>query len=242
MTPEWAFQALWFGAGIGGTGAVWYFLSQRDYHTALWVGFATIVVVCFTIALHIRNDLLHREATAPALAAVPAQITPTRAADSSLQPAAPVEQSSAPEIDRPVPEQPVPESAPKPPNTTGAALGEPSQTLPAPPEAVPQAEPRGLSALQCETLATLLQRGRASLNKLVAERASDAARAEASSIQNEIRDWLGQNLGVAYAEAFMSAEPAQLVPSNYPYRYGGIYQHMRGRLTYLTSVVGQFCR
>lgn len=63
MTPDWAFQFLWFSAGIGGTGAVWYFLSQRAYHSALWIGFATVVIVCFTVALHIRNDLLKREST-----------------------------------------------------------------------------------------------------------------------------------------------------------------------------------
>lgn len=64
MTPEWTLQVLWFGAGIGGTGALWYFLSQRDYHTALWTGFGTLVVMLLATALHIRNDLLKREQNA----------------------------------------------------------------------------------------------------------------------------------------------------------------------------------
>jgi hypothetical protein len=61
MTPDWLFQVMWFGAGVGGTGAVWYFLSQRSYHAALWTGFTTVVVVLLAITLHIRNDLLRGE-------------------------------------------------------------------------------------------------------------------------------------------------------------------------------------
>lgn len=60
-TPDWAFQTLWFTAGIGGTGAVWFFLSRGQSHHALWTGLATAVLVCFVVALHIRNDLLRRE-------------------------------------------------------------------------------------------------------------------------------------------------------------------------------------
>lgn len=61
MTPEWLLQVIWYGAGVGGTGAIWYFLSQKSYHTALWTGFTTVVVVLLAVALHIRNDLLRRE-------------------------------------------------------------------------------------------------------------------------------------------------------------------------------------
>jgi hypothetical protein len=60
-TPDWAFQALWFTAGIGGTGAVWFFLSRGQSHEALWTGFSTAVLVCFVVALHIRNDLLRKD-------------------------------------------------------------------------------------------------------------------------------------------------------------------------------------
>jgi hypothetical protein len=61
MTPSWVFQAMWFGAGVGGSGAIWYFLSQRNHHAALWTGFATAVVVLLTITLHLRNNLLRSE-------------------------------------------------------------------------------------------------------------------------------------------------------------------------------------
>lgn len=60
IAPDWVFLFLWFGAGIGVTLAV-YFLSLNNNHKALWIGFATAVVVCFTIVLHIRNDLIRRD-------------------------------------------------------------------------------------------------------------------------------------------------------------------------------------
>jgi hypothetical protein len=58
MTPNWLFQVMWFGAGVGGSGAVWYFLSQRNYHAVVWTGFGTVVVVLLAVALYIRNDRL----------------------------------------------------------------------------------------------------------------------------------------------------------------------------------------
>jgi hypothetical protein len=61
LTPDWLHQLLWFVAGILATGAVWYFLSQKDFHRALWAGFGAIVVCLFCVALLIRNDLIRRE-------------------------------------------------------------------------------------------------------------------------------------------------------------------------------------
>ena len=52
---------MWFGAGVGGTGALWYFLSQRNYFAAVWTGCATAVVVMLAVCLHIRNDRLRSE-------------------------------------------------------------------------------------------------------------------------------------------------------------------------------------
>ncbi len=67
MTPDWVFQLMWFIAGVGGTGAVWYFLAERNYHALLWTVFATVVVL-FVVALHIRNNLLRRDQQAATLA------------------------------------------------------------------------------------------------------------------------------------------------------------------------------
>lgn len=243
MTPEWAFQFLWFSAGLGGTGAVWYFLSQRDYHTALWTGFATVVVVFFTIALHIRNDLIKRElpildSATPSAQPPPSLAQPetaTLGAKSSSEPGTHVPLSTPP----PQPEQPERKSgAIDKPETKEPIVDQP---LSSPPPAIAE-QPRRLSAAECDTLADLLKRGRSALNRLVAERASDEARAEAAGIQNETRDWLGQHLGEVHAEAFMSADPSIQVPANYPSQYGGIYQRMRGRLTHLTSIAGRFCQ
>ncbi len=58
MTPDWVFQVMWYSAGVGGTGALWYLLSKRKYHAAVWTGFATVVVVLLVVALDIQNDLI----------------------------------------------------------------------------------------------------------------------------------------------------------------------------------------
>lgn len=100
---------------------------------------------------------------------------------------------------------------------------------------------RKLSSDQCQALAGILARMRAALDGLVRVRASEEARGRASAIQNEASDWLREHLGAIQAEAFMSAEPSLSVPSNYPSAYGGTYQRMRGRLTYLSDVARRSC-
>jgi hypothetical protein len=60
-TPDWVLTALWFLAGVGGTGAFWYYLSQKAQHSALWTGFFTGVVLLLTISLQIRNNLIKEE-------------------------------------------------------------------------------------------------------------------------------------------------------------------------------------
>lgn len=62
MTPEWLHQLLWFVATLLGGSAVWYFLSERSYHLALWSGYAALIVVITVVALTIRNNLLAGEA------------------------------------------------------------------------------------------------------------------------------------------------------------------------------------
>ena len=42
MIPNWLFQVMRFGAGVGGSGAVWYFLSERNDTAAVWTVFATV--------------------------------------------------------------------------------------------------------------------------------------------------------------------------------------------------------
>jgi len=66
MTPEWVIQLVWFTAALGATGAFWYFLSQREFHAAIWVGFATGVLVLLAIALHLRNAVITRNEQAEA--------------------------------------------------------------------------------------------------------------------------------------------------------------------------------
>lgn len=61
ITPDWVLTALWFVAGVGATGAFWYYLSQKALHSALWTAFLTGVVVLLTISLNIRNTLIKEE-------------------------------------------------------------------------------------------------------------------------------------------------------------------------------------
>jgi hypothetical protein len=61
MTPKWLFQVMWFGAGVGGSGALWYFLSQQNYLAVTLTAVATGMVVLIAVALHIRNDRLRSE-------------------------------------------------------------------------------------------------------------------------------------------------------------------------------------
>jgi len=61
MTPDWLIQIAWFVAGVFGTGAIWYFLSQKNYQFALWSGFGAAVCALLAITLLIQNDLIRRE-------------------------------------------------------------------------------------------------------------------------------------------------------------------------------------
>lgn len=61
MTPDWLIQIAWFIASVFATGAIWYFLSQNNYHFALWSGFGAMVCALLAVTLLIRNDLVRRE-------------------------------------------------------------------------------------------------------------------------------------------------------------------------------------
>jgi tetratricopeptide (TPR) repeat protein len=60
MTPDWFHQLLLVAVSLLGSGALWYFLSQRCYHLAIWTGFSVVVLLALTIALWLRNDVIKR--------------------------------------------------------------------------------------------------------------------------------------------------------------------------------------
>lgn len=66
MIPDWMNQVLWFVAGVFATGAVWYFLSQKNYHAALWSGFAAAMILLLNVTLLIRNNLISHQAESAA--------------------------------------------------------------------------------------------------------------------------------------------------------------------------------
>jgi hypothetical protein len=60
LIPEWVLLLTWFVAGLGATGAFWYFLGQKHYRTALTSAVATIILTVLAISLHIYNDRVRR--------------------------------------------------------------------------------------------------------------------------------------------------------------------------------------
>ena len=66
MAPEWIIQTIFLFASILGSGAVFYFLSQMQYHAALWSWFTTVVLILAGVAVYIHNDMLRRGIGAPA--------------------------------------------------------------------------------------------------------------------------------------------------------------------------------
>jgi len=53
MTPDWVFQILLAVVGILGSGAVWHFISSKQYHSAIWVGFTVGVLFLLVISLYL---------------------------------------------------------------------------------------------------------------------------------------------------------------------------------------------
>lgn len=56
---DWWIQAAWWASGIFATGAVWYFLSTREYSLAIAAGVAAVVLAAVAIILHRKKDAVH---------------------------------------------------------------------------------------------------------------------------------------------------------------------------------------
>ena len=59
--PEWVIQSIWFIAGVCATGALWFFLSIKEYWWALTAGIGAIVFFLLAIILHRSNDKVGRQ-------------------------------------------------------------------------------------------------------------------------------------------------------------------------------------
>jgi hypothetical protein len=69
--PDWLVQVVWFAAGICATGAVWYFLSQKDYTWTVVAALGALVLAVLAVYLHRCKDSRnrrHREQLATFLA------------------------------------------------------------------------------------------------------------------------------------------------------------------------------
>lgn len=56
--PDWVIQTCWWTSGIFATGALWYFLSIKDYWYAGGSGALALTFALAAIALHLRKDQL----------------------------------------------------------------------------------------------------------------------------------------------------------------------------------------
>lgn len=56
--PDWVIQTCWWISGIFATGALWYFLSTKDYPYAIGSGVLALTFALAAIALHRRKDQL----------------------------------------------------------------------------------------------------------------------------------------------------------------------------------------
>ena len=60
--PDWVIQTCWWVSGIFATGALWYFLSIKDYSYASGSGALALAFALAAVALHIRKDQLAEKA------------------------------------------------------------------------------------------------------------------------------------------------------------------------------------
>jgi len=56
--PDWVIQTCWWISGIFATGALWYFLSIKDYSYAAGSGVLALIFAVAAVALHRRKDQL----------------------------------------------------------------------------------------------------------------------------------------------------------------------------------------
>lgn len=61
MIREWILQILLLIVSILGGSAVWYYITQKLFHHALWIGFCAAILLLLIISLYIRNDILKKE-------------------------------------------------------------------------------------------------------------------------------------------------------------------------------------
>jgi hypothetical protein len=71
--PDWWIQTSWWASGIFATGAVWYFLSVREYPLAAAAGVTAAAFAILAVFLHRRKDGLSQQEAPAAPAETPAE-------------------------------------------------------------------------------------------------------------------------------------------------------------------------
>ncbi len=120
----------------------------------------------------------------------------------------------------------------------------PKTALPSATQPEPQTPPKffgKLTEAQCKELAEYMKKSDALLKLMVRDHISEYSRSIASLLTTEIADWIENNIGPAQKQAFMGAEPWPYVYNGMPSTHGGIYQHLHGRLSYLSKLADKYC-
>jgi hypothetical protein len=61
MIPDWILQILLLAVSIIAGGALFYFISQKQYYQTLWSGTVAAIILIIVIALFIRNEIVKKE-------------------------------------------------------------------------------------------------------------------------------------------------------------------------------------
>lgn len=70
IVPDWLIQISWWASGIFSTGAVWYFLSTREYSLSVAAGVIAVILAIIAIVLHRKKDALQVNAATASQAPV----------------------------------------------------------------------------------------------------------------------------------------------------------------------------
>ena len=81
VIPDWTIQAAWWVSGIFATGAVWYFLSTKNWGGVLFAAMGALLFAGVAIVLHRKKDAASSPAAAANAAQTPAEEFARRYAD-----------------------------------------------------------------------------------------------------------------------------------------------------------------
>jgi hypothetical protein len=105
----------------------------------------------------------------------------------------------------------------------------------------PPSSPKQLTAAECALLAQYISGLDQAAREMRAQRMSPESIRAARQLTEAIGEWIGQHVGPAQKQAFLSAPPSPMVYDGMPGATGGNWQGAQGRLAYLRTLVDGRC-